>query len=138
MIRSKNATTRAKNSTILGGDFCAKNVEKNAKIIAKTVQFLVSNLRLLTMLRNRTPAASPPHVAPDQYHGRALRAEEAGFSNPGYEQEQGNKDEPVINSDKDVYHRDGFTFVNRLEDLAKQSRPVRDMTTTCFRDSALS
>ena len=75
--------------------------------------------------------SSPSHTNPVP-----LRAEEVGYFDPEYQQEQRMSNGPVINASKYVYYRDVYIFVDRLKDLATQ-HDIKHIISTCFRGSAL-
>lgn len=46
-----------------------------------------------------------------------IRAEEVGYFDSEYQQEQGTISGPVINTGKYMFYRDVYVFVDRLKDL---------------------
>ena len=79
----------------------------------------------------------PSYTPYEQPHVPALRAEEVGYFDPEYQQEQGSTNGPVVNAGKYVYYRDVYVFVDRLKDLAVTRNDVKSVMTSCFRGSAL-
>ena len=93
------------------------------------------------------PVPSIEHPNPDQWESAVpasyeqprvpvLRAEEVGYFDPEYQQEQGNTQGPVVNAGKYVYYRDVYIFVDRLKDLASQ-HDVKQLLSACLRGTAL-
>lgn len=67
------------------------------------------------------PKDSPPIQAAATTAKTEIRAEEVGYFDPEYKQEQGTTSGPVVNAGKHVYYRDVYIFVDRLKDLANRS-----------------
>lgn len=67
-----------------------------------------------------------------------LRAEEVGYFDPEYQQEQGSSG-PVVNAGKHVFYKDVYVFTDRLKDLAAQrgESDIKSVMTACFRGSVL-
>lgn len=68
-----------------------------------------------------------------------IRAEEVGYFDPEYQQEQGTISGPVVNADKHMFYRDVYVFIDRLKDLASQRNTItiRLIITACLRGSVL-
>ena len=73
--------------------------------------------------------------------GPQLRAEEVGYFDPEYQQEQGSNGSngPVVNAGKHVFYKDVYFFTNRLKDLAVQrgEADTRAVVSSCLRGTAL-
>ena len=82
--------------------------------------------------------ASPPKDSPSHTNSAQLRAEEVGYFDPEYQQEQGTMNRPVVNAGKHVFYKNIYVFTDRLKDLTVQRRDeVKKVITSCFRGSAL-
>lgn len=83
--------------------------------------------------------ASPPKTSLPRTNPGQLRAEEVGYFDPEYQQEQGTSNGPVVNAGKHVFYKDVSVFTDRLKDLAVQrgEADVKVAMTACFRGSAL-
>lgn len=68
-----------------------------------------------------------------------LRAEEVGYFDPEYQQEQGMSHGPVVNAGKHIFYKDVYVFTDRLKDLAAQrgESDIKSVMTACFRGSVL-
>lgn len=93
---------------------------------------------------NQTPQVQiAPHQPSEQYVSAPppspkLRAEEVGYFDPEYKQEQGSNG-PVVNVGKHVFYKDVFISTNRLKDLAVQrgEADTKAVITSCFHGAAL-
>ena len=66
-----------------------------------------------------------------------LGAEEVGYFDPEYQQEQGSN-APVVNAGKHVFYKDVYIFTNHLKDSVVQrgEEDTKAVLTACFRGSA--
>lgn len=74
-----------------------------------------------------TPEQFPQqNTQPHVLHERPLKAEEVGYFDPEYQQEQGatSTPGPIANAGKYVVYRDVYIFVDRLKDLAHTQNSV--------------
>ena len=97
----------------------------------------LSNQPSSQQLTPQLPTRSPPVQAVITTTKSEIRAEEVGFFDPEYQQEQGTTQGQVVNAGKHVYYRDVYLFVNRLKDLANYRDGVKHIVTVCLRGSAL-
>lgn len=83
----------------------------------------------------------PSHTFGAVHHtnSRQLRAEEVGYFDPEYQQEQGTTNGPIVNAGKHVFYKDVYVFTDRLKDLAVQygETNIKAVMTACFRGSVL-
>ena len=61
-----------------------------------------------------------------------MKLEEVEFFNLEYEDTK-----PVVNSDKHIFYKNIYVFVNRLKDLITNKNDVKNVLTACLRESAL-
>ena len=83
-----------------------------------------------------TSPSSHPAPTTAERPPKALRAEQVGYFDPEYQQEQGDTSGPVANAGKYVYYRDVYVFVDRLKAMAKKN-DVKPVISECLRGTAL-